>query len=197
MTAYAELQITSNFSFLRGGSHPEELVLRAHELGLAALALTDRNTLAGVVRAHVAAKEVGIRLVVGARLDLDRRARCSAFRPTAPPTAGLSQLISQGQRRTEKGELQARARRSARARLGPDRGRPGAPETRRWLHGFPRRSPSQPAGLLPRRAASLSGRRRGAYRGPGRARRAPAARPWSRPATCSTTPPSAAPCRTC
>ena len=70
MTAYAELQITSNFSFLRGGSHPEELVLRAAELGLSALALTDRNTLAGVVRAHVAAKEVGIRFVVGARLDL-------------------------------------------------------------------------------------------------------------------------------
>ena len=70
MTAYAELQVTSNFSFLRGGSHPEELVLRAAELGLSALALTDRNTLAGVVRAHVAAKEVGIRFVVGARLDL-------------------------------------------------------------------------------------------------------------------------------
>ena len=70
MTAYAELQITSNFSFLCGGSHPEELVLRAAELGLPALALTDRNTLAGVVRAHVAAKEVGIRFVVGARLDL-------------------------------------------------------------------------------------------------------------------------------
>ena len=76
MTGYAELQITSNFSFLRGGSHPEELVLRAHELGLEALALTDRNTLAGVVRAHVAAKEVGIRFVVGARIDLmpERRA---------------------------------------------------------------------------------------------------------------------------
>jgi hypothetical protein len=70
MTAYAELQITSNFSFLRGGSHPEELVLRAAECGLAAIALTDRNTLAGVVRAHVAAREVGIRFVVGARLDL-------------------------------------------------------------------------------------------------------------------------------
>src|SRR5262245_1802767 len=70
MTAYAELQITSNFSFLRGGSHPEELVLRAAELGLSALALTDRNTLAGVVRAHIAAKEIGIRFMVGARLDL-------------------------------------------------------------------------------------------------------------------------------
>ena len=55
--AYAELQCASNFSFLRGASHPEELVAQAHHLGLAALALTDRNTLAGVVRAHAAAKE--------------------------------------------------------------------------------------------------------------------------------------------
>ena len=70
MTAYAELQVTSNFSFLRGGSHPEELVLRACEIGLDAIALTDRNTLAGVVRGHCAAKEVGIRFVPGARLDL-------------------------------------------------------------------------------------------------------------------------------
>ena len=68
--AYAELQVTSNFSFLRGGAHPEELVLRAGALSHRAIALTDRNTLAGVVRAHVAAKEVGIRFVVGARLDL-------------------------------------------------------------------------------------------------------------------------------
>ena len=82
MTAYAELQITSNFSFLRGGSHPEELVLRAAELGLSAIALTDRNTLAGVVRAHVAAKEVGIRFVVGARLDLEWASACSQLLPS-------------------------------------------------------------------------------------------------------------------
>ena len=92
MTAYAELQVTSNFSFLRGGSHPEELVLQAGALGHRALALTDCNTLAGVVRAHVAAREVGIRFVVGARLDLQPQgetppARCFAFRPTGPLTA--------------------------------------------------------------------------------------------------------------
>jgi DNA polymerase III alpha subunit len=69
--SYAELQVTSNFSFLRGASHPEELVVTAAALGLSAIAVTDRNTLAGVVRAHVVAKEVGIRLVVGARLDLE------------------------------------------------------------------------------------------------------------------------------
>ncbi|HEY8245930.1 MAG TPA: PHP domain-containing protein, partial [Hyphomicrobium sp.] len=67
---YAELQVTTNFSFLRGASHGEELVAQAHALGLAALAVTDRNTLAGVVRAHLAAKELGLKLIVGARLDL-------------------------------------------------------------------------------------------------------------------------------
>ncbi len=66
----AELHAVSNFSFLEGASHPEELVSTAKALGLSALAITDRNTLAGVVRAHVAAKAVGLRLIVGARLDL-------------------------------------------------------------------------------------------------------------------------------
>ncbi|MFO1057480.1 MAG: PHP domain-containing protein, partial [Dongiaceae bacterium] len=68
--AYAELQATSNFSFLRGASHPDELVLAAAQQGLAAIAVTDRNSLAGLVRAHKAAQQVGIRLVVGVRLDL-------------------------------------------------------------------------------------------------------------------------------
>jgi error-prone DNA polymerase len=109
MTAYAELQVTSNFSFLRGGSHPEELVLRAAGLGHRALALTDRNTLAGVVRGHVAAKEVGIRFVVGARLDLQPQdqapARSLLCFPTDRAAYGrLSQLISLGQRRTTKGQ---------------------------------------------------------------------------------------------
>ncbi|MCZ6483248.1 MAG: PHP domain-containing protein, partial [Alphaproteobacteria bacterium] len=63
MTAYAELQVTSNFSFLRGASHPEELTATAAALGLAAVALTDRNSLAGIVRAHGGAKEAGIRFV--------------------------------------------------------------------------------------------------------------------------------------
>src|ERR1041384_4799143 len=63
--AYAELQVTSNFSFLRGGSHPEELVARAAEVGCRAVGITDVNTLAGVVRAHEVAKEAGGRLVVG------------------------------------------------------------------------------------------------------------------------------------
>jgi len=78
MSRYVELQVTSNFSFLRGASHPAELVARARALGHDAIAITDRNTLAGVVRAHVAAKgdpeknERPLRLVVGCRLDLKR-----------------------------------------------------------------------------------------------------------------------------
>src|SRR5277367_1182982 len=66
--AFAELCVASNFSFLRGASHAAELVARAAELGLAAIGIADRNTLAGAVRAHVAAKEAGLRLVVGVRL---------------------------------------------------------------------------------------------------------------------------------
>src|SRR5882757_4329734 len=65
---YAELHCRTNFSFLEGASHPHELVERAAELGHAALAVTDRDSLAGVVRAHVAAKEAGLKLVIGASI---------------------------------------------------------------------------------------------------------------------------------
>jgi error-prone DNA polymerase len=57
--SYVELQVTTNFSFLRGASHPEELVARAAELGYEAIGVTDRNSLAGIVRAHIAAKKHG------------------------------------------------------------------------------------------------------------------------------------------
>src|SRR6476619_6366461 len=68
---YAELDVTTNFSFLRGASHPDELVFTAAMLGYRALAVTDVNTLAGVVRAHAAAKQVkGFHLTIGARLQL-------------------------------------------------------------------------------------------------------------------------------
>src|SRR4051794_20843998 len=68
MTAFAELVAATNFSFLRGASHAQEIVGRAAELGLAAIGIADRNTLAGVVRAHRAAREHKIRCLVGARL---------------------------------------------------------------------------------------------------------------------------------
>jgi len=104
MTAYAELQATSNFSFLRGAAHPEELVGRAAEIGLAAIAITDRNTLAGVVRAHLAARETGIRLAVGARLDFTDAPSLLCL-PTGRAAYGrLSRLITLGRRRAPKGE---------------------------------------------------------------------------------------------
>ena len=65
---YAELAVTSNFSFLRGASHPEEFALQATELGLAGIGIADRNSVAGVVRAHSIAQEKKLRLAVGARL---------------------------------------------------------------------------------------------------------------------------------
>ncbi|NDA56233.1 MAG: PHP domain-containing protein, partial [Betaproteobacteria bacterium] len=65
LPAYAELMAVSNYSFLRGGSHPEELVDRAQALGYAAIAMTDECSLAGVVRAHVRAKQIGMPLLIG------------------------------------------------------------------------------------------------------------------------------------
>ena len=102
---FAELAVTTNFSFLRGGSHPEELVAEAKSLGLSGIAVADRNTLAGVVRAHVMAKELGFRYAVGCRL---------AFRDGTPdifawPTdrdawGRLCRLLTTGNRRAVKGE---------------------------------------------------------------------------------------------
>ena len=102
--AYAELQVTTNFSFLRGGSHPEELVMRAAELGYRAIGVADRNTLAGVVRAHSAAKRAGIELLVGARLDLQGGVSLLCFPQDKPAYARLSSLLTLGKRRAEKGD---------------------------------------------------------------------------------------------
>ena len=70
MPAYVELQVCSNYSFLRGASRVEELLLQAKSFGYDTLAITDHNTLAGIARAHTRAREAGVRLVVGCRLDL-------------------------------------------------------------------------------------------------------------------------------
>ena len=101
--AYAELQVTTNFSFLRGGSHPHELVVAAAEQGLAAIAVADRNTLAGVVRAHLAAKECGLKLIVGARLDLEDAPSLLCFPTDRQAYGRLARLLSLGQSRAEKG----------------------------------------------------------------------------------------------
>ncbi|MGH8766787.1 MAG: PHP domain-containing protein, partial [Burkholderiales bacterium] len=70
LQAYAELHCLSNFTFLRGASHSEELVERAARLGYQALAITDECSMAGIVRAHVAAKEHGMKLIAGAEFRL-------------------------------------------------------------------------------------------------------------------------------
>ncbi|HKS88704.1 MAG TPA: PHP domain-containing protein, partial [Stellaceae bacterium] len=101
---YAELQVTSNFSFLRGASHSDELVLTAAALGHAAIAITDRNSLAGIVRAHHAAKTVGIRLVVGVRLDLADGASLLAYPEDRAAYGRLTRLLTLGKRRAPKGE---------------------------------------------------------------------------------------------
>src|SRR6516162_4711692 len=101
---YAELQVTTNFSFLRGAAHPDELVVTAAALGHAAIAITDRNSLAGIVRAHHAAKEVGLRLVVGCRLDLRDGTSLLAFPEDRAAYGRLSRLLTLGKRRAPKGE---------------------------------------------------------------------------------------------
>ena len=68
--SYTELQVTTNFSFLRGASHPEELLEQAAAYGYKKIAITDLNSFAGLVRGHVAAKAYGIRIIPGCCLDL-------------------------------------------------------------------------------------------------------------------------------
>jgi error-prone DNA polymerase len=103
LPAYAELHCVSNFSFLRGASHPEELVARAAALGYAALALTDECSLAGIVRAHVAAKAAGLKLIVGSELRLDDGLRLVLLAPDRRAYGALCALISAGRRRAKKG----------------------------------------------------------------------------------------------
>jgi error-prone DNA polymerase len=103
--AYAELQATSNFSFLRGASHPGELAEEARALGMAAIGLTDRNTLAGVVRAWAKGREIGQRVLTGCRLDFADETPSVLCYPTDREAYGrLARLLTLGQRRSRKGE---------------------------------------------------------------------------------------------
>jgi len=101
---YAELQVTSNFSFLRGASHPGELVEQAAAYNYSAIAITDRNTLAGVVRAHVAAKEKGIKFITACCLDLLDGASLLAYPVNKQAYGRLCSLLTKGNFRTEKGK---------------------------------------------------------------------------------------------
>ena len=103
LPAYAELHCLSNFTFLRGASHPEELVRRAAELGYSALAVTDECSLAGAVRAHVAAKDVGLPLVIGSEIRLQDGPRLVLLATDREGYGNLADLITRGRRRTKKG----------------------------------------------------------------------------------------------
>jgi error-prone DNA polymerase len=101
---YAELVCRSNFSFLQGASHPEELVTQAAELGLSALALTDQDGLYGVVKAHLQARTLGLKLLIGSRLTLTDGPEVVALVQNGRGYAHLCQLISQGRLAHPKGE---------------------------------------------------------------------------------------------
>lgn len=102
--AYAELQVTSNFTFMRGGSHPYELVERAAKLGYSKIAITDRNSVAGVVRAHQAAKLKGIGFIPACRLDLLDGPSLLAYPADIGAWGNLCALLSKGNLRAEKGQ---------------------------------------------------------------------------------------------
>ena len=102
--SYTELQVTSNFSFLRGASHPEEMAVHASALGYTAIAITDHNSFAGIVRAHAAAKKAGIRIVVGCRLNLLDGLSLLAYPTNRQAYSQLCNLLTLGNRHAEKGD---------------------------------------------------------------------------------------------
>jgi error-prone DNA polymerase len=102
--SYAELHCLTNFSFLRAASHPDELVNRAAELGYRALAITDRHSLAGVVRAYEAAKEIGLKLIVGTEIHPDDGPPVVLLPTDRAAYGRLTRLLTLGKGRAPKGE---------------------------------------------------------------------------------------------
>jgi len=100
---YAELHCLSNFTFLRGASHPHELVGQAAELGYEALAITDECSVAGVVRAHVAAKGRQLKLIIGSELRLACGLKLVVLATDRRGYGRLCRLITRGRRAAEKG----------------------------------------------------------------------------------------------
>ena len=197
MTAFAELVAATNFSFLRGASHAHEMVGQAAELGLAAIGIADRNTLAGVVRAHTAAKEPA--------------SACWSARGSSPPTAsrrpairrprGLRPAVPPADARQpprHQRPVPFLLRGDARRERGPDLHRPPAATDHAELCRAPeraRRSRARPR--LSRRRVRLSRRRAPPPRRARRARPRRRARRSSPPTTRSTTTPTAGRSRTC
>ncbi len=103
---YTELSVTTNFSFLRGASHPEEMIEQAAAYGYKEIAITDRNTLAGVVRAYAAGKKKNIKIITGCRLDLVDGYSLLAYPTDKEAYARLCTLLTRGNIRTEKGKCE-------------------------------------------------------------------------------------------
>ncbi len=103
LPAYAELHCLSNFTFLRGASHAEELAERAAALGYTALAITDECSLSGIVRAHEAAKDAGLKLIVGSEMQLADGPKLVLLATNREGYGNLSELITRGRRNAEKG----------------------------------------------------------------------------------------------
>jgi error-prone DNA polymerase len=104
MSLYVPLWCKSNFSFLEGASHPDELVEEAHRLGLPAIALTDRDGVYGIVRAHVKARELGMKLIIGSQVTVDDGSAMVLLTQDRAGYANLCRLITKGRLRSEKGE---------------------------------------------------------------------------------------------
>ncbi len=133
---YAELQITTNYSFLKGASHPGELATTAKALGVAAIGIADRNTLAGVVRAWSKGREIGQKVLTGARLDFADGAPSVLCYPTDREAWGrLTRLLTLGQRRAGKGRMPSDRPRPARSWRGPADPRGSARASRPTLSG--------------------------------------------------------------
>ncbi|SVA91807.1 uncharacterized protein METZ01_LOCUS144661, partial [marine metagenome] len=103
MIDYAELHCLSNFTFLRGASHPEELVQQAHALGYRALALTDECSVAGIVRAHVAARACNLSLIIGSEFLLADGLRVVFLAKNRTGYRNLTRLITRARRAAPKG----------------------------------------------------------------------------------------------
>ena len=104
MSSYVPLWCKSNFSFLEGASHPDELIEEAHRQGLPALVLTDQDGVYGIVRAHVKARELGLRLIVGSQVTVQEKSLIILFAQDRRGYANLCRLLTAGRLRSEKGE---------------------------------------------------------------------------------------------
>ncbi len=101
---YTELQVTTNFSFLRGTSHPEEMVQQSVALGYREIAITDRNSFAGIVRAHTEAKKQGTRIIPGCYLHILDGSDLLVYPMNLNGYSSICELLSAGNLRAEKGD---------------------------------------------------------------------------------------------